>query len=129
MIHWYYRMGEADEHGPIGPSELLELIRKGVVREDTMVRKGTSSWVASSNINGLWEAAGRPTTAFNCPNCGKSIAKPPSRCSNCNQMIEHATGHLIHHKTTSLHSPKSESKSEPLSSGNNPFGKRPWLYD
>ena len=43
MSNWYYRLGDAAEQGPMGPSELLELIRQGVIRENTYVRKGDSA--------------------------------------------------------------------------------------
>ena len=73
MVEWYYRFKGVDEHGPIGGSQLLQLIRDGVVLEDTLIRKDDSNWVPSVEINGLWAAAGRPTAAFKCPNCGKRL--------------------------------------------------------
>ena len=124
MSQWFYRLKETEERGPISPSELLELIRTGVICDQTMVRKGDSPWVVSTSINGLWEAAGRPTAQFDCPNCGKSIPKPPVRCSHCQKMIHKAAGHLVHHKGVLPPPSKQENNSNSTR-----FGSRPGLYD
>jgi len=101
MTDWYYRASQAakaEENGPIASPDLLKLIRDGVINEDTLIRKGDSNWVPSVQINGLWAAAGRPTAAFLCPNCGKPIPKPPVTCGACQQRIMHAVGHLVQPK-------------------------------
>ncbi len=127
MSDWFYRLSNAEENGPIKPSELLELIRKGVICEKTQLRKGDSPWVASTSINGLWEAAGRPSAEFECPNCGKSIPKPPVECTNCHQLIRKATGRLVHHKNV-VPPPKNASGKE-AESNTTRFNARPGLYD
>jgi len=127
MSDWFYRLGKAEERGPIKPSELLELVRKGVICENTLLRKGDSPWVPSTAINGLWEAAGRPTAEFECPKCGKPISKPPVECSHCHQMIQKATGRLVQQKTV-VPPPKAGSKNE-SGAGSIRFNSRPGLYD
>ena len=128
MSSWFYRIGDSPEQGPMAPSELLELIRKGVILEDTLVRKGDSPWVYSVEVNGLWEAAGRPSATFDCPHCGKAIPKPPVQCSHCHQTVQNATGRLIYHE--SVVPAPSNSKVSNRSNSNAPrFGSRPGLYD
>jgi GYF domain 2 len=97
MTTWYYRSG-GKEIGPIGPGELLELVRKGVVSPETELRKEDNRWLLASDVNGLWEAAGRPSVGFKCPYCSKPITKPPCLCKSCNRQIEKATGHLVLNK-------------------------------
>jgi hypothetical protein len=128
MTSWFYRHGDSSEKGPISPSELLELVRNGLIREETFVRKGDSPWVASVDVNGLWEAAERPSAVFDCPHCGKPIAKPPVLCSHCNQTIKQATGRLVHYNTVAPRRVKGTSQSS-ASSNASPFGGRPGLYD
>ncbi len=130
MSLWFYRFEDATEKGPISPTELLELIRKGVIQESTLVRKGDSPWVASVEISGLWEAAGRPTAVFDCPHCRKPIPKPPIRCSHCKQVVQQATGRLVHHKSVA---PKRDNRPSPTNDAHSNettrFGSRPGLYD
>ncbi len=130
MSLWFYRSQDSTVKGPVSPSELLELIRKGVIQENTQVRKGDSPWVASTDISGLWEAAGRPSAAFDCPHCNKPISKPPIRCPHCNQFVQKATGRLQHHNSvTPNRDNRPSSTNDAHSDGNNRFGSRPGLYD
>ncbi len=97
MTQWFYRIDasvKSDDRGPINAKELLQLIRDGVIQEDTLIRKDDSNWVLSTEVNGLWAAAGRPIAAFECPYCNKPIPKPPVQCATCHQQVTHAVGHL-----------------------------------
>ncbi len=96
MTTWYYRNG-GKENGPVSPSELLELIRKGTVVPETELRKDDNRWLIASDVNGLWEAASRPSVGFKCPYCSKAIEKPPCVCKSCSRQINKATGHLVMH--------------------------------
>lgn len=98
MADWYYRTFPGDEKGPIGSSQLLELIRRGEVKANTEVRKGNSTWVNACQVNGLWQAVGRPSVEFSCPFCGGAIAKPPTRCAECRKEVPKAVGHLVLHQ-------------------------------
>jgi hypothetical protein len=98
MTQWFYRINseeKPDDHGPVSAQQLLQLIREGVILEDTLIRKDDSNWVLSTDVNGLWAAAGRPTAAFHCPYCNRPIPKPPVLCSACHQHVTHAVGHLV----------------------------------
>ena len=102
MTQWFYRTNtsvktsvKSDDHGPVSAQELLQLIRDGVINEDTLIRKDDSNWVLSTEVNGLWAAAGRPIAAFECPYCNKPIPKPPVQCGGCHQQVLHAVGHLV----------------------------------
>lgn len=98
MAEWFYRTPFGDEKGPMGGAQLLELIRRGEVKGQTEVRKDNSPWVPACQINGLWQAVGRPSVEFVCPHCGGAIAKPPTRCGECRKEIAKATGHLVPHQ-------------------------------
>lgn len=98
MAEWFYRTPFGEEKGPLGGTELLELIRRGEVRGNTEVRKDKSPWVLACQINGLWQAVGRPSVEFTCPHCGRPIAKPPTRCEECRKDVAKATGHLVPHQ-------------------------------
>lgn len=97
MPNWFYRFTDHSEFGPVGASELLELIRRGEIDGQTDVRKDDSQWVKANTINGLWQAAGRPTVVFHCPNCESPIDKPPTWCRKCRKDVAKAVGQLIKH--------------------------------
>jgi hypothetical protein len=127
---WFYRSKDAVVNGPVSPSELLELIRKGIVQESTAVRKGDSSWVASIEVGGLWEAAARPSVVFDCPHCNKPISKPPLRCPHCKQFVQKASGHLVQHKSAAVNrKSRSDTSSDAHASEAKRFGSQPGLYD
>jgi hypothetical protein len=95
MTEWFFRIKGKRELGPVTSGELLELIRQGTILPHTEIRKDNSRWLAASEIHGLFEAAARPSVAFNCPYCEKPIEKPPCRCRSCTRQIMKATGHLV----------------------------------
>ena len=98
MTDWYYRNGEDLEIGPFGSKQLLELIHNGDVVEQTLIRKDDSQWVAAIEVNGLWEAAARPTVEFLCPLCKRLVDPPPSRCKRCDIPVTKALERLIQHE-------------------------------
>jgi hypothetical protein len=94
---WFYKSPTGSEMGPVNPQELLELIRNGSVLRDTWIKKDNSQWVKAEEVNGLMQKAAQPSTAFFCNHCGKSIAKPPSRCERCEVHVDNPTQKLVHH--------------------------------
>lgn len=98
VAEWYYRNSSGEEKGPIGGSQLLELIRCGLVKGNTEIRKDQSPWVYAYEVNGLWQAVGRPSVEFQCPHCGHPIAKPPTRCGECRKEVSKSVGHLVLHQ-------------------------------
>ena len=85
MTKWFIqRDGGADEDvGPLRPSELLDLVRNGEVRPETMLRKDDSAYFQASDVGGLFEAAMRPTIEYFCPQCKREITEPPVMCPHC----------------------------------------------
>ncbi len=71
------------EIGPMRPSELLDLVRKGDVKPDTKLRKDNSAWFPAKEVGGLFEAAVREEVRYYCPSCNVRISKPPITCPNC----------------------------------------------
>jgi phage FluMu protein Com len=98
VAEWFYRNPFGEEKGPIGGAQLLELIRRGEVKGNTEIRKDQSPWVYAYEVNGLWQAVGRPSVEFKCPHCGSTIAKPPTRCADCRKDVAKAVGHLVTHQ-------------------------------
>ena len=97
MANWYYRNQEKQTLGPVPSSELLELIRSGEVDGETEVRKDDSQWVLACQVNGLWQAAGKPGVAFKCSFCDADIDRPPTKCKSCDKWVEKAVGQLVQH--------------------------------
>lgn len=98
MADWFYRNPSGEEKGPVGGAELLNLIRRGEVQGNTELRKDKSPWVYAYEVNGLWQAVGRPTVEFKCPFCSSPISKPPTRCAECRKDVARAVGHLVTHQ-------------------------------
>jgi len=122
VAQWFYRNPFGQEFGPLGGSQLLELIRRGEVKGNTDIRKDDSPWIPACQVNGLWQAVGRPSVEFACPHCGSAISKPPTRCNECCKEIAKAVGHLITH-----HRPKNTDHSWDASSKDNNKPKAPPL--
>jgi hypothetical protein len=83
---WYYQLMN-EIVGPLSPSELIEKIRAGQVKEDTLIRKDDSQWVSASQVGGLFEAAQRKETRLICPYCGHDVDRPPTTCKSCNRQL------------------------------------------
>ena len=97
MAEWFYRNAHCKELGPVSGAMLLELVREGDIQAGTEVRKDDSPWILACQVNGLWQAAGRPGVAFHCPYCNAVISKPPSRCEACDRDVVKAIGKLLNH--------------------------------
>lgn len=93
---WFVR-GETEDLGPYRPSEILQLIWDGVVREETMLRKGDSAWTPAGDVGGLFEAAARPTVRWTCPRCGRDVRQPPTYCRRCDLFLERANRSVTEH--------------------------------
>jgi hypothetical protein len=123
MAQWFYKNAQGRECGPLVGSQVLELVRQGEIQAQTEVRKDDSAWTVACQINGLWQAAGRPGVAFRCPYCAASISKPPTHCQACRRDVSQATGRLVNHSLTQSQSsvwnagqsaPKVKPKAPPL---------------
>lgn len=86
---------EAGDIGPLRPSQLLELVRRGKVKPETMLRKDDSAWFPASSVGGLFEAAVAPTYLYHCPQCGAQVTKPPCTCPKCDREIAHLRPQII----------------------------------
>jgi hypothetical protein len=94
---WFYKSHTGAEYGPVGPVELLDLIRNGTVLRDTLVKKDDSQWVKVEEVNGLLANAAKPSIAYFCPTCGKQVTKPPCRCHRCDLHVDKATQKMVQH--------------------------------
>jgi hypothetical protein len=83
---WYYQLMN-EVVGPLSPAELLDKIRAGQVKEDTLIRKDDSQWVSASQVGGLFEAAQRTEARLICPYCGHDVDRPPTTCKHCNRQL------------------------------------------
>jgi hypothetical protein len=83
---WYYQIMN-DVVGPLSGRQLLEKVRSGQVKEDTLIRKDDSQWVPARQVNGLLEAVGQPMAQRICPYCGQFVDPPPSTCRGCNRKL------------------------------------------
>lgn len=90
MSEWYIQHDEDTEIGPLEPSELLDLVRKGRVTPDTLCRKGESAWFPASKVGGLFHAAHSNVVSYRCPYCNKSVGEPPTYCSCCCKYVDKA---------------------------------------
>jgi rubrerythrin len=113
MASWFYRTNRGREQGPVASSELLELIRTGAIDGETEVRKDDSHWVPANQVNGLWQAVGKPTVVFKCPECGSLIDKPPAKCNACEKVVNKAVGQL-HVNSRPANQTASWAKTEPI---------------
>ena len=90
MSEWYIQHDEETEIGPLQSSELLELVRTGVITEETPCRKGDSAWFYARDVGGLFRAAKGQIAGYRCPYCQKSVSEPPTYCKGCDRYIDEA---------------------------------------
>ena len=91
VADWFVQItGTGEEAGPYRPSELLDLVRKGEVTPESMLRKDDSTWFTAADVGGLFEAAMRPTIRHFCPNCQFEIPEPPITCPKCDMNVVRA---------------------------------------
>ncbi len=83
---WYYQIMN-DIVGPLTSSQLVDRVRSGQVKEDTLVRKDDSQWVPARQVNGLLEAVNQHRTQRICPYCGAMVDNPPTTCQGCNRKL------------------------------------------
>ena len=86
MTAWFMQRMEGNvqtEVGPLRPSELLSLVRRGEIKPDTRLRKNDSAWFPASDVGGLFEAAVRQEVQYYCPSCGLRVGQPPRTCPRC----------------------------------------------
>jgi hypothetical protein len=83
---WYYQIMN-DVVGPLSGRQLLDKVRAGQVKEDTLIRKDDSQWVPARQVNGLLEAVAQPLAQRICPYCGQTVDPPPSTCRGCNRKL------------------------------------------
>lgn len=83
---WYYQIMN-DVVGPLNGRQLLDKVRAGQVKEDTLIRKDDSQWVPARQVNGLLDAMAQPLARRICPYCGQPVDPPPSTCRGCNRKL------------------------------------------
>lgn len=98
MTRWFIQSDDArDERGPLVPSELLDLVRRGEVTRRSLVRTDDSAWIPAGSVGGLFEAAWRPTIEYFCPCCQAEVGEPPVRCGHCGQQVRHGIAKITEH--------------------------------
>ncbi|MHB0956464.1 MAG: DUF4339 domain-containing protein [Pirellulaceae bacterium] len=83
---WYYQIMN-DVVGPMSGRQLLDKVRTGQVKEDTLIRKDDSQWVPARQVSGLLDAVHQPQVQRICPYCGQNVDPPPSTCRGCNRKL------------------------------------------
>ncbi len=83
---WYYQIMN-DVVGPLSGRQLLDKVRAGQVKEDTLIRKDDSQWVPARQVNGLLEAVAQRQVERVCPYCGHVVDPPPTTCHGCNRRL------------------------------------------
>lgn len=71
---WYKRNDEVV--GPVDGAAVRQAALRGIIRPDTLIRKGGSNWVPAKQLKGLFDRQGRP------------IAHPPDGGSDTSQSRE-----------------------------------------
>ena len=94
MAEWFVQRA-SDVLGPLGPTELLALVRSGMVKQDTKIRKQDSEWLTAREVGGLFEAAMRPTIENRCPECDALLENVPCVCHKCGQRVQTARTRII----------------------------------
>ncbi len=94
MAEWFVQRA-SDVLGPLGPTELLALVRSGVVKQNTKIRKQDSEWLTAREVGGLFEAAMRPTIESRCPECNMLLDSVPCLCPQCGRRVQTARTRII----------------------------------
>lgn len=98
VADWFLKRTEGTvqtEVGPLRPSELLSLVRKGEIQPDTMLRKDDSAWFAARTVGGLFEAAMRQELQYFCPGCNSRIRQPPVTCAKCLRDVQKGEARVV----------------------------------
>ncbi len=94
MAQWFVQRS-GDVIGPLSPAELLTLVRSGVVKPATMIRKDDMAWLQASEVGGLFEAAMRPTILSYCPRCDSLLETVPCECPKCRSQVQQPRTRII----------------------------------
>lgn len=97
MAQWYLQKGD-DVAGPYTPQQLLDLVRRGQVVAETMLRKDNSAWFPAFEVGGLFEAAAKPSIRYFCPHCDSEVRQPPCLCRECGRELASARRQLVRHQ-------------------------------
>jgi len=100
MAQWFVQQKE-DVVGPLTPADLLALVRRGAVTQDTKLRKDDSSWFPASDVGGLFEAAVRPTVVLRCPRCTAVVGEPPCMCPQCGSELHQVRRQMVENRIAS----------------------------
>lgn len=76
MADWY-ALSALDELGPMTREELADLVRKGEIDPDTLVRQGKASWQPARDVPGLCEPKPKKPKPDEAGNSGKAEAQKP----------------------------------------------------
>jgi len=97
MPQWFIQSA-AETLGPYTPAEVLDMVRRGQVTQETKMRKDDSAWFPAAEIGGLFEAAVKPTVRYLCPVCGRDVKQPPCACAHCGREIDVARKQVTEHR-------------------------------
>lgn len=98
MTQWFVQqVSSGADLGPFRPNELLDMVRSGDVRRETLLRKDDSTWFAAGDVGGLFEAALRPTIQYFCPQCETEVTEPPVTCMKCGRQIRQGVTRITEH--------------------------------
>ncbi|QDV10913.1 hypothetical protein CA51_07670 [Rosistilla oblonga] len=118
MSQWFIQQDAETELGPLRPSELLDLVRQGVVTRETLCRKENSPWCHAQDVGGLFRAAESQVVGYRCPYCQKSVNEPPTYCKGCNKYVDEgieilrdARGRKLEGKAQAFDTPKESTAS------------------
>lgn len=112
MPQWFYQDGD-ETVGPFKASDLLHLVRDGVVTAITLVRKDESAWFPAAEVGGLFAAAARSTVEYSCPECGSKVGKPPCYCRQCRRLLEYARPRVLENHVEGYEKPETSRGPDP----------------
>ncbi len=100
MAQWFVQK-DVDVVGPLTPTELLTMVRRGTVIPETKLRKDDSPWFAAADVGGLFEAAVKPTLILHCPGCHAVVSEPPCVCAECGRELQVVRREVIQNRIQS----------------------------
>ncbi len=91
-IQWHYQTGAGQQSGPVDSRELRRLAEAGIVRPDTLVRKGASRrWVRAEDVRGLFQrSTPAPSPSLGASPPGPPPLPPPVACLSTSQVKQEA---------------------------------------
>ena len=87
MSEWFYQSAKGEVVGPVTSKQLLDKVRDGSVKADSLIRKDDSQWVRAEEVGELFSRAFDSQKEHHCPFCGKSCPPPPSTCVHCYRKV------------------------------------------